>query len=131
MGGIDNDLAYPPAEPTNPHILDLLAAEHGISREAAISHAIALRDLLTCRLDHLVHDLTATAGPTLTRYARDVAQVVCGHLDWCTVTARYRHRDDATAPPTTFTITDTHPDHDCTTSPPYPSIAWWWDQLVT
>ncbi|MEU8967522.1 hypothetical protein AB0C89_38370 [Streptomyces sp. NPDC048491] len=46
------------------------------------------------------------------------------NLDSYAITARYRQRTPgASSAPVAFT--DTHPEHDCTTRPPCPSIAWW------
>ncbi|MEU8967523.1 hypothetical protein AB0C89_38375 [Streptomyces sp. NPDC048491] len=63
IGGIDNDLAFPPAEETSAHILDMLATEHGITRTEAIPHAVALRDRLTCQMARLADDLANDDNP--------------------------------------------------------------------
>ncbi|MFK0181818.1 hypothetical protein ACIQVR_38380 [Streptomyces xanthochromogenes] len=127
IGGIDNDLAFPPAEDASAHILDVLATEHGTTRTEAIPHAVALRDTLTCQMARLADSLARSGSPDLAHFAQSNLQLVRANLDWYASTARYRQRIvGANSAPVTFTLTDTHPDHDCTTPPPYPSIAWWW-----
>ncbi|TDD65914.1 terpene synthase family protein [Actinomadura rubrisoli] len=126
LAGIDNDLAAPNPEPNSPNILDIMAEHHGVTRIEAVERAVALRDLLACRLEHLVTQLTARDGERLARHASDVAQMVRGHLDWYEFTHRYRERP-GTIRPITLTPTTAHPDHDCLAPPPAPSAAWWWD----
>ncbi|MFF3214342.1 hypothetical protein ACFYYB_27225 [Streptomyces sp. NPDC002886] len=127
IGGIDNDLAFPPAEEASAHILDVLATEHGITRTEAISPAVTLRDRLSCQMGRLADDLAASGDINLARSAQANLQIVRANLDWYATTARYRQRiAGASTPPVTFTLTDTHPEHDCVTPPRYPSVAWWW-----
>ncbi|MFE9637188.1 hypothetical protein [Streptomyces sp. NPDC006463] len=123
--GIDNDLSSPTPEPHSPHLLDILAAEADIPRPQAVHEAVALRNLLTCRLEHLVADLNANAKEPLGRYAGQVAQITRGHLDWYEVTRRYRERPDR-IPPITLSPVSGHPDHDCHTVLPWPAVSWWW-----
>ena len=131
--GFDNDLVSPGAEDKRAQIPDLLAVERGLGIEEAARATVALRDLLTCRMERLSSRLTqetAASGETPGGWLSPLGpgqftHFVPANLTWLRASLRYRQR-----PGRMFTALETtaeHPAHDCDARPPYPAVAWWWD----
>ncbi|GAB2707030.1 terpene synthase family protein [Nocardia thraciensis] len=112
-----------PVHKTN--LIDAVRHDHpDYTLAQATTEAVAIRDrMLTCYLRLREHLLPA-ADHALTCYLTGLDRVVSGNLTFGATATRYLLAESP------YTITRTHTPSDTTPTPlPYPTIAWWWDQL--
>lgn len=117
------------------NLVDVLMHQRGCSPEQAHQETIALRDRMMCLFLRLHEQIAAEASPPLLRYVTDLGHLIPGNIEWSLKTARYTTVYGAGAAPIgTVSLTggdwalepsDGHPE-----PLPFPSIAWWWDQLA-
>lgn len=112
----------------------VLAHARGCSPAQALHEAVALRDRMMCLFLRLHAQLVATAGPALRRYLDDLAYLIPGNIAWSLATARYTTVYGAGAAPIgSVTLASgwaLEPADGRLEPLPFPSIAWWWDQLA-
>lgn len=116
------------------NLVDVLMHQRGCSPEQALAESIAMRDRMMCLFLRLHGQLDSGAGPALHRYLVDLAHLIPGNIEWSLKTARYTTIYDAGASPIgTVSVSSgwvLDPADDLLEPLPFPSIAWWWDQLA-
>lgn len=109
--------------PTDRNIINVLRAE-GRSRDQALAEAVELCDRIMVLFLELRTQTLPRVSPSTSVYLTNLGTTLSGILDWCAMTARFT----ATAGRPCVTRAD-QPSQAGLTPPPYPNIAWWWDQL--
>ncbi|MFF7635296.1 hypothetical protein ACFZB9_19390 [Kitasatospora sp. NPDC008050] len=97
----------------------------GLTVTEAIARGVAIRDRLMTLYLRLREQLLTGAADDLRRHVTGIDRIISGNINFCTATTRYLLTDaiDIT--------TNTDKPTDPSTAPlPYPTIAWWWDQLT-
>ncbi len=116
------------------NLVDVLRQQRGCSPEQALHDTIALRDRMMCLFLRLHERVVSAAGPALRRYVTDLGHLIPGNIEWSLKTARYTTvYGTGAAPVGSVTLSGggraLEPADGSLDPPPYPSIAWWWDQL--
>ncbi|WP_405166512.1 hypothetical protein OG203_16325 [Nocardia sp. NBC_01499] len=109
--------------PTDRNIVNVLRAE-GRSRDQALAEAVELCDRIMLLFLELRRQTLPRVSSSTSVYLTNLGTTLSGVLDWCAMTARFA----AAAGRPHVTRTD-QPSRYGLTPPPYPNIAWWWDQL--
>ncbi|MBT2511307.1 hypothetical protein J7I98_36920 [Streptomyces sp. ISL-98] len=119
----------------HPNIVTSLAHEHHLSLTEAIKEAWVLHERIVCLMLRLQKRLLRHPSPEITRYAANLPYWISSTLHYSAASVRYIAAKDLPAPmaPPTVNLVDSPVfwDPDDLTPPPYPDIAWWWDQLGT
>ncbi|MET9480625.1 hypothetical protein [Streptomyces sp. NPDC006638] len=118
------------------NLFDALQYEHPDDTPAeSVVRGVAVRDRVMDRYLQLRTDILTGASDDLAQYMTGLDLIISGNIDFAATAVRYLlpdspHTVTTTDHPTTLsadTDTDTDPD---TRTPPYPTIAWWWDRLT-
>jgi hypothetical protein len=117
------------------NLVDVLMHERGCSAERAFHELVAMRDRMMCLFLRLHQQVASAASPALLRYVTDLGYLIPGNITWSLETARYTTVYGAGAAPIgSITLSGggwAHAPADGRLEPlPFPSIAWWWDQLA-
>lgn len=122
------------AEKDDYNIIDVLQREHGWSVEEATEEAVSLRDRTMCLFLRLRDALMPGASAPLRAYLAALGHGIRNNIDWSLDVPRYGTIWTSGSPSVLARIElsasvideplDASPD-----PPPYPSIAWWWEQL--
>lgn len=124
-----------PAGHAEVNIIAALRREHGIDTGEAFGRAWDLTERITILMLRLREQLRADPRPGVARYAAELPQWLPATLHWTANSARYLEADElaahgpVTAPALELVDAPTRWDPEDLTPPPYPDIAWWWDQL--
>jgi Terpene synthase family 2, C-terminal metal binding len=139
IGALDNDRVSRHKEILGQHdtnnLIDIIARCENRSEQDAARQMIAHRDRLMClflRLrDQLVHDASAP----LRTYLTSLGHCIRSNIDWSLTVPRYNtlYAQDGITPTARITLAS-----HCTDQPtdesleplPWPSVAWWWTQLI-
>ncbi|MFJ1757128.1 hypothetical protein [Kitasatospora sp. NPDC088134] len=108
------------------NIVDALQRHLGCGREQALLEAAALHDRTMCLFLRLSDRTARRGGAELRRYIQQLSNLVSGNLEWGFTSARYGERVPGSRPAAPRAE---RPADGRLTPPPYPEIAWWWDQL--
>ncbi|MFE1321690.1 hypothetical protein [Kitasatospora phosalacinea] len=108
------------------NIVDVLQRHLACSQEQALLEAAALHDRTMCLFLRLADRTSRRAGAELQRYITQLSNLVSGNLEWGFTSARYTERTPGSLPAAERAE---RPADGRLTPPPYPEIAWWWDQL--
>ncbi|MEU2158043.1 selina-4(15),7(11)-diene synthase [Streptomyces sp. NPDC019396] len=124
----DNDIYSHHKESRGTHYylnnIRVLEHEYGLSRDEALTRAIAQRDRAMCLFMSLRAKLEDEGSPQVRQYLRSLAAFIRATQDWSVSSLRYTTPDDPAALSATFTDTPT----DSSTDPlDIPAISWWWD----
>jgi Terpene synthase family 2, C-terminal metal binding len=115
-----------------PNIVTVLAAEHGIGIVEALMKTMELYERLIGVMLRLQKTLLADDDPGIVRYATELPQVLPATVHFTIISSRYPQApgDDDTAPRPAVTLTEAPLlwDRADPTPPPYPELAWIWDQ---
>jgi hypothetical protein len=112
------------------NVVSVIAHEHGCSPTDAIAAAYALCDRIATLFLALRERLLPSSDAAMDLYLASLACTWRGILDWGFNAPRYMTGGDPDAPPLqTFPGWAREP-LDASLAPlPYPSIAWWWEEL--
>ncbi|SDI17411.1 hypothetical protein SAMN05192558_101296 [Actinokineospora alba] len=105
------------------NIINVLMAETGVDRDAAVGEAIGLCDRVMVLFLRLRAEVAPRVTPQTRAYLDNLGATLSGVLDWCATAARLK-----SGRATRLERVD-QPSRADTGAPPYPNIAWWWDQL--
>ncbi|MFF0298614.1 hypothetical protein ACFYS8_26260 [Kitasatospora sp. NPDC004615] len=114
QGDLDSNIVHP------------LERHMGCKRDQALIEAAALHDRTMCLFLRLADRTSRRAGPELRRYIEQLSNLVSGNLEWGLTSARYTTHVPGVAP---VAERAERPADGRLTPPPYPEIAWWWEQL--
>ncbi|MEU3778134.1 hypothetical protein AB0F11_34040 [Streptomyces sp. NPDC032472] len=108
------------------NLFDVLRREHpDYSRTQAIHEGIAVIDRFVNLYLALRDQILPDASADLKRYLTAVERIFSGNFSFCVSATRYLRPDQASA------ISRTTVPSVLGTAPlPYPTVAWWWDQLT-
>lgn len=115
-----------------------VVSRHADGPIAALAEVWKLWERMICLMLRLQGQLLNDPRPAVARYATEFPHWIPATLHWTTTSARYLQLPGtpggpgARIAPQTVTMTDTPTlwDPDDLTPPPYPEIAWWWNQLA-
>ncbi|AYY13809.1 hypothetical protein EF847_14995 [Actinobacteria bacterium YIM 96077] len=134
IAALDNDLVSHRKEGTydqNQDIITVLRAHHGYDLADGVDAAVRLRDRMMSLFLRLQRQLVQTGDAALRTYVIELGQIISGNIEWSLHVPRYDLAADLSGPylslaPEPWTDRPSDPDP----APlPYPSVAWWWDQL--
>jgi hypothetical protein len=119
------------------NIVSVLAREHRIGLAQALAKVLELSERIVCLMLRLQQRLLRDPRPSVARYARELPQWLPATIHFTITSARYLEvTTTETTPETTLAIptmsivdTPTLVNPDDLSPPPYPDVAWWWDQL--
>ncbi|RAS67453.1 hypothetical protein C8D87_103792 [Lentzea atacamensis] len=126
-----------PAAQAELNILTVLAREHGIGRAEALGTYWELHERTVSLMLRLQRRLLADPRPHVVRYAVQLPQWLPATIHWTSTSLRYlelpavagNEGTSITLPSVSMVADPTVWDPDDLTPPPYPDIAWWWDQV--
>lgn len=116
-----------------PNIVTVLAAEHQIGVVEALVKTMELYERLIAVMLCLQQTLVAHDDPAVVRYALELPQCIPATVHFTSISARYRQvrgQETGAAPEPAVTVVD-NPllwDPADLDPPPYPELAWIWDQ---
>ncbi|MGX1776788.1 terpene synthase family protein [Nocardia brasiliensis] len=121
------------------NMFSAMAREHCCSPEEALERVWELSERIICLMLRLQDRLMEDPRPGVARYAAELPQWIPAVGYFTATSSRYMHVPGPSgsdpirisSPTLTLTDTPTRWDPDDLTPPPYPDIAWWWDQLST
>lgn len=118
----------------NVNILSLIGGDRDLDPLAALEHVWELYERIVCLTMRLQQQLLTDPRPNVARYAAELPAWLPATLNFTTTSARYLELPGAngatiTPPELIMTPTPNRWDPENLTPPPYPEIAWWWDQL--
>ncbi|MFG1795822.1 hypothetical protein [Nocardia sp. NPDC049149] len=109
--------------PTDRNIINVLRAD-GRDRDHALAGAVELCDRIMVLFLELRTQTLPRVSPATSVYLTNLGTTLSGILDWCAITARF-----TTGAGRPSVSRAEQPSRSGLTPPPYPNIAWWWDQL--
>ncbi|AWZ06651.1 MULTISPECIES: terpene synthase family protein [unclassified Streptomyces] len=109
--------------PTDHNIINVLTHATGSSQQQARVQAVELCDRIMVLFLRLREQTAPRVSAPTRTYLDNLGHALSGVLDWCHTTARYK-TGTTTAP-----VRAEQPSAPGLAPPPYPNIAWWWDQL--
>jgi hypothetical protein len=117
------------------NLVDVLQREHGGDPGSAAEQAVALRDRVMCLLLRLREALMPRASEPLRTYLTTLGRGIRSNIDWSLGVPRYATiwADGSPAAKARIEVSADVVDEPVDGSlepPPYPSIAWWWDELT-
>ena len=135
--GCDNDiLSYAKEDrrgSPGQNIVDLLMYHGGCSFPVALHRTTAVRDRVMTLFLRLREQVAEGAGPDLRRYLEGLGHFIAGNIRWSDTAPRYaspRNRHLLPVPGARLDVTWRDSPSDASTEPlPFPTVAWWWDQL--
>ncbi|MFD9636633.1 terpene synthase family protein [Streptomyces violascens] len=129
--GVAKELVTPETGRTN--LVSAIACEHALDLAAAITTAWELYERIGCLALALQAQLLHDVRPNVARLAAELPQWIPATVDIMTTSVRYQEipgHGVLDVPTVTLTDTPVFWDPQDLTPPPYPDIAWWWDQLA-
>ncbi|MEV6397986.1 selina-4(15),7(11)-diene synthase [Streptomyces sp. NPDC051907] len=110
------------------NVLRVLETSGGLSRQEAMTTAIAQRDRVLMAFVRLADHLSAVGSPQMRQYMAGLRSFIRGSQDWGVNSIRYTTPDDPAALPTVFTSTPTDGGHEPLG---IDAVSWWWDVVPT
>ncbi|MFF3487313.1 hypothetical protein ACFYXC_29130 [Streptomyces sp. NPDC002701] len=118
------DLFSHAKESTDSHnIINVLSSTTGSDPRLARREAVAICDRIMVLFLRLREQTAPRVSPATRAYLDNLGHTLGGVLDWCHTTARF-----TTSTPRTLVRAE-KPSDPSLAPLPYPSIAWWWNQL--
>lgn len=107
-------------------LFDVIRSKHpDLTLEEAVTEAVAIRDRIATLYLRLRDDILTWAGDDLHRYMTGLDRIISGNINFGSTAVRYLLPDSPHA------VTRSDQPSDPRTDPlPYPTIAWWWEQLT-
>jgi Terpene synthase family 2, C-terminal metal binding len=117
------------------NIINVVQRQYGCSLEQATDEAIAMRDRTLCLFLRLRDQLMPRASLSLQNYLTTLGHGIRSNIDWSLNVPRYNtvyYNPAHTSATTRIELSGSCVDKPSDSSlkpPPFPSIAWWWEQL--
>lgn len=117
-------------EDNSSNVISVLAEEHACSPAGAVPVAYAVCDRLACLFLGLRTQLLVSADDAMRTYIKGLEYTWRGILDWGFQAPRYRTGGDPNGKALQEFPGWTSAPRDSSFEPlPYPSVAWWWEEL--